>query len=68
MGKRIKSTQIHCEISAVYEPYAKSSPAIGKWLQQFENVRTDIIDAEREEGQATVSTQGKVHRVEEIIL
>ena len=68
MGKRITNTQIHREISTVCEPCAKSSPAIGKWLQQFENVRTDITDAEREKGPAKVSTQGKVQRVEEIIL
>ena len=44
-----------------------SRPTIVKWCQTFEDGRTDLIDPEKEERRATVSTPDMVQRVEDII-
>ena len=41
------STEIHCEISTVYESYAMLFPDIVKWCQQFQDGRIDLTDAGR---------------------
>ena len=46
--KRFTSTEIHREISTIYEPHAMSRPAIVKWCQQFEDGCTDLSISETE--------------------
>lgn len=46
-AKNYTSTEIYCEISAVYGPHAVLRPAIVKQCQQLEDGRTDLTGAER---------------------
>ncbi|GBL85944.1 hypothetical protein AVEN_63249-1 [Araneus ventricosus] len=54
-AKPFTGTEIHSVTSAVYGPHAMSRPAVVKWCQQLEDGRTDLTDAERQGGPATVS-------------